>query len=73
MADDALHRGKPSLAHGGQGEATRYLEECQVAVEPWPIPRAVLSRHARVGLWLLRVMVTVLGGLVVYAFIEQLH
>jgi hypothetical protein len=38
-----------------------------------PVPRAVLSRRARAGLWLLRVFALVVSAMVIYTFISQLH
>jgi hypothetical protein len=37
-----------------------------------PIPRASLSRRTRLGLWALRVFVTSLTIMVIYAFVGQL-
>jgi hypothetical protein len=36
------------------------------------LPRAHLSRRARIGLWALRVVAIVLSAMVVYTFISQL-
>ena len=51
-----------------------YLESDQLlAQRSRPLPPARLSRRARRGLWLLRVVSIALSAMVVYAFIAQLH
>lgn len=37
------------------------------------LPRASLSARAAVGLWALRVVVVLVGAMVAYAFVVQLH
>jgi hypothetical protein len=44
-----------------------------VAETSRPVPRAALSARATAALWVLRVFVTVVGLMVVYTFIDQLH
>lgn len=38
-----------------------------------PVPRAQLSARATLGLWVLRVLVTLLSAMVVYTFVVGLH
>jgi hypothetical protein len=50
-----------------------YLEADQLAAQTSrPVPRAVLSSKAIVGLWALRVFVVVLSLMVIYVFVSQL-
>jgi hypothetical protein len=50
-----------------------YLEADQLAAETSrPVPRAVLSRRAILGLWALRVFVVAGSVMVIYVFISQL-
>jgi hypothetical protein len=50
-----------------------YLEADQLAAETSrPVPRAVLSRRAILGLWALRVFVAAGSVMVIYVFISQL-
>jgi hypothetical protein len=50
-----------------------YLEADQLAAETSrPVPRAVLSHRARVGLWALRVFVVTMSAMVIYVFVSQL-
>jgi len=44
-----------------------------VAETSRPVPRAVLSTRATVGLWALRVFVVIVSLMVIYTFIDQLH
>ena len=37
------------------------------------LPRARLSRRAQIGLWGLRIFAFVMGLLVIYTFVAQLH
>ena len=49
------------------------LEADQLAAETSrPVPRAVLTRRAIVGLWALRVFAAVMGTTVIYVFASQL-
>jgi hypothetical protein len=51
-----------------------HLERDQfVAETSRPVPRAPLSRGASAGLWALRVFVVLVGAMVVYTFIADLH
>lgn len=50
-----------------------YLEADQLAAETSrPVPRARLSRRARLALWALRVFVVIGGAMVIYVFIADL-
>jgi hypothetical protein len=50
-----------------------YLEADQLAAETSrPVPRAVLSRRTRAGLWALRVFVVAMSAIVLYVFVSQL-
>lgn len=50
-----------------------YLESDQlVEYRSHPVELARLSRSATIGLWALRVWVTVLSAMVLYAFVTQL-
>jgi hypothetical protein len=44
-----------------------------VAKTSLPVPPAVLSAHARAGLWALRVFVVLVSLMVLYTFAYQLH
>ena len=51
-----------------------HLERDQfVAETSRPVPRAPLGRGASVGLWALRMFVVLVGAMVVYTFIADLH
>lgn len=51
-----------------------YLEADQLAAETSrPVPRAELSRRARLGLWTLRGFVVAGSAMVIYVFIVNLH
>ncbi len=57
-----------------EDELIMHLERDQfVAETSRPVPRAHLSATARVGLWALRVFVVLVGLMVIYTFIDQLH
>jgi hypothetical protein len=50
-----------------------HLEPNQLtAATRQPLPRAVLSQRAQVGLWVLRIFSIILGVMVVYTFVSQL-
>ncbi|HWD86326.1 MAG TPA: hypothetical protein VG321_11275 [Solirubrobacteraceae bacterium] len=38
-----------------------------------PLPRAKLTRRGDLGLWALRIFAALMGVLVIYTFIAQLH
>jgi len=38
-----------------------------------PVPRAQLRRHTTIALWALRVFAVIVGLMVIYAFIAELH
>lgn len=44
-----------------------------VAETSRPVPEAALGAHTKVGLWALRVFVILVGLMVIYTFIDQLH
>jgi hypothetical protein len=49
-----------------------FLEPDQlVADKSRPVPRAQLSRRAKIGLWALRVFVLVVSAMVIYTFVSQ--
>jgi hypothetical protein len=51
-----------------------HLERDQLVAETFrPVPRAVLSRRMRIALWALRAFVVVVGLMVIYTFVSQLH
>jgi hypothetical protein len=51
-----------------------HLERDQLVAETFrPVPRAALSRRTRIALWALRVFVVVVGLMVIYTFVAQLH
>jgi hypothetical protein len=51
-----------------------HLERDQLVAETFrPVPRAVLSRRTRIALWGLRAFVVVVGLMVIYTFVSQLH
>ena len=51
-----------------------HLERDQfVAETSRPVPRARLGARATTGLWVLRTFVVLVGAMVIYTFISQLH
>jgi hypothetical protein len=55
-------------------ELVMHLERDQlVAATAEPVPRAPLSRRAKVVLWALRVFVVLVSVMVVYTFVDRLH
>jgi hypothetical protein len=55
-------------------ELIMHLERDQLVFETTrPVPRAALGARATAGLWALRVFVLLVGLMVIYTFIEQLH
>jgi hypothetical protein len=57
-----------------EDELIMHLERDQFVVETSrPVPQAVLSARAAAGLWALRVFVVLVGLMVIYTFIAQLH
>lgn len=57
-----------------EDELIMYLERDQLVAETSrAIPRAVLNTRAIAGLWALRVFVVLVGLMVLYTFIDQLH
>jgi len=63
-------------AHGeaAQPELIEHLERDQLVAETFrPVPRAQLRRGTTIALWALRVFAVIVGLMVIYAFIAQLH
>jgi hypothetical protein len=57
-----------------EDELIMNLERDQfVAETSRPVPRAALSARAMAGLWVLRVFVVLVGLMVIYTFVDQLH
>jgi hypothetical protein len=55
-------------------ELIMHLERDQLVAETSrPVPRAALGTSARAGLWALRAFVVIIGAMVIYTFIAQLH
>jgi hypothetical protein len=79
MLDQVPH-GKPLTEQGLQDqerledELIMHLERDQFVSETSrPVPPATLSSRAQAGLWALRVFVVLVGLMVIYTFIDQLH
>ncbi len=62
------------LSHGHpDSELIHALEPDQIVkIASRPLPRYRLSRMAKLGLWLLRILVLVISALVVYTFVAAL-
>ena len=57
-----------------EDELAAHLDRGQLVVETSrPVLRAVLSPRVVTGLWVLRVVVLLASGLVIYVFVAQLH
>lgn len=57
-----------------EDELIMHLERDQfVAETSRPVPRAPLSARASAALWALRVFVVIVGLMVIYTFVAQLH
>jgi hypothetical protein len=57
-----------------EDELIMHLERDQfVAETSRPVPRAILSARVTAALWALRIFVVVVGLMVIYTFIDQLH
>jgi hypothetical protein len=62
----------PAPEPAANGDLVAFLEPDQLTADTSvPVPRAALSARARAGLWALRIFVTVVGAMVVYAFVAQ--
>ncbi|HEV2982328.1 MAG TPA: hypothetical protein VGX51_12920 [Solirubrobacteraceae bacterium] len=71
--DDPLER-DPRRRGRVEDELVGELERDQyVAATSRPVARAPLGRYAAATLWALRVFVLVVGAMVTYTFIDQLH
>ena len=53
-------------------EAHTFWTGCGAVRTSVPVPRATLSKHARAGLWALRVFVILVSVMVIYTFASQL-
>ena len=71
--EDPLER-DPRRRGRAEDELVEELERDQfVAATSRPVARAPLGRYAAATLWTLRVFVLVVGAMVIYTFIDQLH
>ena len=69
-------RAAAGATHGplGDDELVGHLERDQLAAETIkPVPHARLSPRAAAALWALRVFVVIVGAMVIYTFVAQLH
>jgi hypothetical protein len=65
---------EPVLEHVARAQLVHHLEPDQLVAETFrPVPRARLSKRATIALWALRVFVVIVGLMVIYAFIAELH
>jgi hypothetical protein len=63
-----------SVEPAAEEELIMHLERDQfVAETSRPVPRAQLTRGARIALWGLRVFAVVVSLMVIYTFIDTLH
>ena len=64
---------KPTLDRQDNQELVEFLERDQLVTDKsHPLPRAQLSRQARMALWVLRAFVIVVAAMVIYTFVSQL-
>jgi hypothetical protein len=57
-----------------EDELIEHLERDQLAAETMkPVPRAHIGSRAAAALWALRVFVVVVGAMVIYTFVAELH
>jgi hypothetical protein len=64
----------PRRRDRAEDQLIMHLERDQLVAETArPVPRAALGTRAVVALWALRVFVVVVGAMVIYTFIYQLH
>lgn len=77
MEDGARHEGAhaPAPVHvPDEARLIVHLEPDQlVAATFTPVPRAVLGPRQRAALWALRLFTAIVGAMVIYTFIAQLH
>ncbi len=75
LIDDAARASSaPRAQPAAEPELIMNLEPDQLVLETLrPVPRALLSRRALLGLWALRVFVVIVSLMVIYTFIEQLN
>jgi hypothetical protein len=65
---------EPRVPERVEDELIMHLERDQfVAETSRPLPRAVLSARVTFGLWALRIFGIVVGLMVLYTFVDQLH
>ena len=70
----AIEERDPLREQRSQDELIMDLERDQfVAETSRPVPRARLSSRATVGLWALRGFVVLVGLMVIYTFVAELH
>ena len=78
-ATHATHQEPPAADLTGaepaaEEELIMHLERDQFVAETRrPVRRARLGRRAAIALWALRVFVAVVGTMVIYTFVHQLH
>jgi hypothetical protein len=71
----------PPISESELQPQERYEDELVMALErdqfvaetSRPVPRATLSPPVIAGLWALRVFVVVIGLMVIYTFVDQVH
>ncbi len=77
MSSLAEAAGEPpelDTAEEEEEELVAFLERDQLVIDrSVPVPPAQLGVRARTALWALRVLVTVVSAMVVYAFVDGLH
>jgi hypothetical protein len=72
--DRAIEEGELQREERFEEELIMHLERDQLVFETTrPVPRAALGARATAGLWALRVFVLLVGLMVIYTFISQLH
>ncbi len=71
---DAIAERDLQAQERAEDELIMHLERDQyVAETSRPVPRAPLSAATSAGLWALRVFVVLVGLMVIYTFVAQLH
>ena len=74
QSDDTPLERDPRRRGRAEDELVEELERDQlVEATSRPVGRAALGRYAAGALWALRVFVLVVGAMVIYTFIDQLH
>jgi hypothetical protein len=73
MSREPEQRFEWRFEHQEDEPLVEFLERDQlVADRSVPVPPARLSRRAQIALWVLRVFVFVLSGMVIYVFVDAL-